>query len=150
MSWDANGLTLRSRRGTDLEPSFPELRAGAMQLPDATALGGELVVWDAAGRLAFERLQGRLQRRGAGALRLAEQWPAHFVAFDLLRHSGTDTTGGPRGAAHRRRRGGPPGRAPHRQPHRGPERGRGCGPGRSPGPGRHPGHRGAVPAPARR
>ncbi|MGW3019759.1 hypothetical protein [Streptomyces longwoodensis] len=43
-------------------------------------------------RLAFERLQGRLQRRGAGAARLAEQWPAHFVAFDLLRLAGTDTT----------------------------------------------------------
>ncbi|MET8582225.1 ATP-dependent DNA ligase [Streptomyces collinus] len=93
LSWDAHRLTLRSCRGTDLEPAFPELRAGAAQLPDATALDGELVVWDAAGRLAFERLQGRLQSRGAGALRLAEQWPAHFVAFDLLRLSGTDTAG---------------------------------------------------------
>ncbi|MFF4442423.1 ATP-dependent DNA ligase [Streptomyces sp. NPDC001621] len=92
LSWDAGRLVLRSRRGTDLEPAFPELRSGAAQLPDATALDGELVAWDAAGRLAFERLQGRLQRRGAGALRLAEQWPAHFVAFDLLRVSGTDTT----------------------------------------------------------
>ncbi|MDX2591416.1 ATP-dependent DNA ligase [Streptomyces sp. WI03-4A] len=60
----------------------------------------ELVVWDAAGRLAFERLQGRLQRRGAGALRRAEQWPVHFVAFDLLRLSGTDT---PRRTYRRRR-----------------------------------------------
>ncbi|MFF3335721.1 hypothetical protein ACFYWX_40430 [Streptomyces sp. NPDC002888] len=30
-----------------------------MQLPDATAMDGELVVWDAAGRLTFERLQNR-------------------------------------------------------------------------------------------
>ncbi|MEV5801812.1 hypothetical protein [Streptomyces collinus] len=29
LSWDAHRLILRSRRGTDLEPSFPELRAGA-------------------------------------------------------------------------------------------------------------------------
>ncbi|MFF4845562.1 ATP-dependent DNA ligase [Streptomyces collinus] len=92
LSWDAHRLVLRSRRDTDLEPSFPEVRTGAAQLPDATALDGELVVWDIVGRLAFERLQGRLQRRGAGALRLAGQWPAHFVAFDLLRLSGTDTT----------------------------------------------------------
>ncbi|MGW7387010.1 ATP-dependent DNA ligase [Streptomyces sp. NPDC054794] len=92
LSWDAHRLVLRSRRGTALEPAFPELRSGAAQLPDATALDGELVVWDAASRLAFERLQGRLQRRGAGALRLAEPWPAHFVAFDLRRLSGTDTT----------------------------------------------------------
>jgi ATP-dependent DNA ligase len=34
-------------------------------------------------------------RRGA-----AEEWPVHFVAFDLLRLSGTDTTGWP----YRRRR----------------------------------------------
>jgi ATP-dependent DNA ligase len=80
--------------------SFPEIVAGAAQLPDATALDGELVVWDAAGRLAFEQLQNRLQRRGAGAARAAGEWPAHFVAFDLLRLSGTDTTSWP----YRRRR----------------------------------------------
>lgn len=76
-------------------PSFPEVVAGVVQLPDATALDGELVVWDAAGRLAFERLQNRLARRGAGAARAAEEGPAHFVAFDLLRLSGTNTTGWP-------------------------------------------------------
>jgi ATP-dependent DNA ligase len=43
-------------------------------------------------RLAFERLQGRLQRRGASAAQLAQAWPAHFVAFDLLRLAGRDTT----------------------------------------------------------
>ncbi|MDT0573387.1 ATP-dependent DNA ligase [Streptomyces sp. DSM 3412] len=71
-----------------------------MQLPDATALDDELVVWDDAGRLAFERLQNRLARRGAGAARAAEEWPARFIAFDLVRLSGTDTTGWP----YRRRR----------------------------------------------
>ncbi|WP_235614041.1 ATP-dependent DNA ligase [Streptomyces olivochromogenes] len=76
-------------------PAFPEVMAGAAQLPDATALDGELVVWDAAGRLAFERLHNPLARRGTGAARAAEEWPAHFVAFDLLRLSGTDTTGWP-------------------------------------------------------
>ncbi|MGW0574095.1 ATP-dependent DNA ligase [Streptomyces tauricus] len=69
----------------------PEVVAGAGQLPDATALDGELR--DAAGRLAFERLQNRLARRGAGTVRAAEQWPAYFDAFDLLRLSGTDATG---------------------------------------------------------
>jgi hypothetical protein len=58
-------------------------------------MDGELVVWDAAGRLAFERLQNRLARRGAGAVRADEEWPAHFVAFELLRLSGTVTTGWP-------------------------------------------------------
>ncbi|MER5577055.1 ATP-dependent DNA ligase [Streptomyces massasporeus] len=65
--------------------------AGAAQLPNATALDGELVVWEE-GRLAFERLQNRLQRRGAGATRAADEAPAHFVTFDLLRLSGTNTT----------------------------------------------------------
>ncbi|MEV0239924.1 hypothetical protein AB0I06_08310 [Streptomyces sp. NPDC050674] len=65
--------------------------AGAVQLPDVTALDGELVVWEH-GRLAFERLQNWLQRRGAGAARAADETPAHFDAFDLLRLAGTDTT----------------------------------------------------------
>ncbi|MFD9195456.1 ATP-dependent DNA ligase [Streptomyces phaeochromogenes] len=100
VSVDAGQVVLRSRRGTEMGPSFPEVVAGAAQLPDATALDGELIVWDAAGRLAFERLQNRLARRGAEAARAAEEWPTHFVAFDLLRLSGTDTTSWP----YRRRR----------------------------------------------
>ncbi|MFK0172595.1 ATP-dependent DNA ligase [Streptomyces sp. NPDC090306] len=100
VSVDAGGVVLRSRRGTEMGPGFPEVVAAAAQLSDATALDGELVVWDAAGRLAFERLQGRLHRRGAGALRAAAEWPAHFVVFDVLRLAGTDTTGWP----YRRRR----------------------------------------------
>jgi hypothetical protein len=57
---DEARVVLRSRRGTDMGPAFPEIVAGAVQLPDASALDGELVVWDAAGRLAFEQLQDRL------------------------------------------------------------------------------------------
>ncbi|MEU0008219.1 hypothetical protein ABZ079_29150 [Streptomyces sp. NPDC006314] len=54
VSVDGGGVVLRSRRGTEMLQAFPEIGAGAAQLPDATALDGELVVWDAAGRLAFE------------------------------------------------------------------------------------------------
>ncbi|WP_258382924.1 ATP-dependent DNA ligase [Streptomyces sp. NTH33] len=82
-----------------MTPTFPEIVAGAAQLPDATALDGELAVWEE-GRSAFEHFQGRLQRLDAGADRLARQWPAHFAAFDLLRLAGTDTTRWP----YRRRR----------------------------------------------
>ncbi|WP_217236262.1 ATP-dependent DNA ligase [Streptomyces sp. AC555_RSS877] len=96
---DAGRVVLRSRRGTEMVQAFPEVVAGVVQLPDATALDGELVVWEE-GRLAFERLQGRLQHRGAGAVRAAAEWPVHFVAFDVLRLSGSDTTGWP----YRRRR----------------------------------------------
>ncbi|MEU2288556.1 ATP-dependent DNA ligase [Streptomyces sp. NPDC013178] len=100
VSVDSGRVVLRSRRGTEMLSAFPEIEAGAAQLPDATALDGELVVWDATGRLAFEQLQNRLQRRGAGAARAAGEWPAHFVAFDLLRLAGTDAAGG----SYRRRR----------------------------------------------
>ncbi|MFF6954686.1 ATP-dependent DNA ligase [Streptomyces iakyrus] len=54
---------------------------------------GELVVWER-DRLAFERLQQRLARPGAAAAQAAREWPAHFVAFDLV-HRGDDVTGWP-------------------------------------------------------
>ncbi|WP_280900811.1 MULTISPECIES: hypothetical protein [unclassified Streptomyces] len=76
VSFDQGQVLLRSRRGTQMAAAFPEIVSGAGQLPDATAL--ELVVWEN-GRLAFERLQDRLHRRGAGAARAAHLWPAHFV-----------------------------------------------------------------------
>ncbi|ALV48130.1 hypothetical protein ASR50_34475 [Streptomyces sp. 4F] len=43
-SWDAGRLLLRSRQGTPLADAFSEVRAGAVQLPDGTALDRELVV----------------------------------------------------------------------------------------------------------
>jgi ATP-dependent DNA ligase len=80
--------------------SSPWRRAGGAALdagngddglvPD-TGLDGELVVWEW-GRLAFERLQQRLARRGAGAVEAARQWPAHYVVFDLV-HASEDVTG---------------------------------------------------------
>ncbi|MFF2386341.1 hypothetical protein [Streptomyces sp. NPDC058108] len=42
-------------------------------------------------RLAFAQLQNRLRQRGAGAARAAEKWLTHFVVFDLLRLSETNT-----------------------------------------------------------
>ncbi|WP_051862852.1 hypothetical protein [Streptomyces ochraceiscleroticus] len=52
-----------------------------------------MVIW-ADGRLAFEHLTRRLNRRAATAARLAEQHPVHFVAFDLL-HQDVDLTARP-------------------------------------------------------
>lgn len=96
VSVDAGTAVLRSRRGTQMGPAFPEIVAGTSQLPDQTALDGELIVWDwEQGRLSFEQLQNRLHRRGAAAARAADRWPAQYVAFDLLRMSGTDTAAWP-------------------------------------------------------
>ncbi|MCL6735091.1 ATP-dependent DNA ligase [Streptomyces neyagawaensis] len=86
-------VLLRSRQGTDMIGSFPEIRAAALAQPaDDVGLDGELVVWES-GRLAFERRQQRLVRRGKGAGEAARQWPAHYVPFDLLHQGGTDVTG---------------------------------------------------------
>ncbi|MFD5575309.1 ATP-dependent DNA ligase, partial [Streptomyces cadmiisoli] len=54
LSVDAEQVLLRSRRGTDLAPAFPDI-VSASRLPDDTAADGEPVVWEA-GRLAVERL----------------------------------------------------------------------------------------------
>ncbi|MCX4462235.1 hypothetical protein OG585_55395 (plasmid) [Streptomyces sp. NBC_01340] len=40
VSVGAGQVVLRSRRGTEMAASFPEVVAGAVQLPDATALDG--------------------------------------------------------------------------------------------------------------
>lgn len=87
-------VVLQSRRGTQMAAAFPEVTAAAATLPGDVGLDGELVVWEA-GRLAFERLQGRLNIGGATTTRMAAQWPVHFVAFDLLHLGGEDLTGRP-------------------------------------------------------
>ncbi|WP_199896917.1 ATP-dependent DNA ligase [Streptomyces niger] len=93
LAYDQEQTLLRSRHGTDLTGAFPELVAVAAVLPYDVVLDGEVVIW-AEGRLAFEYLTRRLNRRAATVARLAEQYPAHFVAFDLL-HQDVDLTGRP-------------------------------------------------------
>ena len=52
-------ITLVSRRGTNLLPSYPEIGECLKALPDL-ALDGELVILDEQGRPQFERLRRRL------------------------------------------------------------------------------------------
>ncbi|MGW5640803.1 ATP-dependent DNA ligase [Streptomyces sp. NPDC003832] len=93
LSLDGKVVQLSSRHGTDMTAAFPEITGGAAsQLADATLLDGELVVPDP-GQLASEPLHHRVRHRGADAVRAARQMPAHFVAFDVLRTTGTVTTG---------------------------------------------------------
>lgn len=87
------GPVVPRRCGTEMASAFPDIAGAAVQLPDATALDGELVVWED-DRLAFERLQNRLQRRGAaaaqgrrrvaGALRRVRPAPAVRDGHDAL------------------------------------------------------------------
>ncbi|MFD3622767.1 hypothetical protein ACFWWT_48205 [Streptomyces sp. NPDC058676] len=74
-------MLLRSRRGTDMTASFPEIRAAALaQLPEDIGLDGELVVWER-DRLAFERLQQRLP--GAGQLPLRRRGSGRRTSCSL-------------------------------------------------------------------
>lgn len=71
-------VEIRSRQGTLLSPGFPEITAAARTLP-AVILDGEIVIWHD-GRLAFERLLRRLNRRPASVEAEVRSSPAHFVA----------------------------------------------------------------------
>ncbi|MDQ0605407.1 hypothetical protein QF037_009752 [Streptomyces canus] len=92
--WADGRVAVRSRNGSDLSAAFPEIEEAVRRLPDDTAVDCELIVWEA-GRLAFERLQQRMHHRDAAAARAALEFPAHLVAFDLLRVHGSDLTGRP-------------------------------------------------------
>ncbi|WP_125778373.1 ATP-dependent DNA ligase [Antribacter gilvus] len=84
------GATLRSRRGTDLSATFPEITAAAVaQLAPGAALDGELVVWTA-GRLDFEALQERMGRGPRTAAAASRSRPASLAVFDLLAVDGRD------------------------------------------------------------
>jgi ATP-dependent DNA ligase len=77
---------LLSRNGTDLTQPFADIAAAAdRDLPDDqdVILDGELVVFHE-GKLAFDRLQRRMNRRAGAVAREIAEAPAHFVVFDLL------------------------------------------------------------------
>jgi DNA ligase-1 len=87
----AGGCSLWSRGEELINEAFPELIALAEQLPQGTALDGEVIVWhgDADTPEAFASLQRRLGRK-APSRSLQRDCPAAFVAYDLLEHQGID------------------------------------------------------------
>ncbi|MEU6422289.1 ATP-dependent DNA ligase [Streptomyces spiralis] len=82
-------VLLQSRRGSLIQTRFPDLVRAATALPDGLVLDGELVVW-AGEQLSFEALQRRAASSGRTAARLAQETPAHFVAFDVLQADGNE------------------------------------------------------------
>ncbi|MEV6781165.1 ATP-dependent DNA ligase [Streptomyces sp. NPDC051098] len=80
---------LQSRNLRDLTGAFPEIVGAAAALGEDVVLDGEIVI-HTEGRLNFAALQQRLNRRPATARRLAIEQPAHFIAFDMLEHQGTN------------------------------------------------------------
>jgi bifunctional non-homologous end joining protein LigD len=100
---DGKKVTLRSRRGLDLSPSFPRLvEELAGQAAGTMILDGEIVAFDASGQPSFHALQNRVQAKSAAELQAAERdVPLLYYAFDLLYFAGIDLRGRP--YRHRRR-----------------------------------------------
>lgn len=77
-------------RGEDLiTPQFPEITEAFATWPDGTVLDGELVCWTGDRPRPFNDLQKRLGRKRVSQT-LREQYPVHFIAYDLLEQGGQD------------------------------------------------------------
>lgn len=83
-------VVIQSRDSRPLDRYFPELHAlFRAQLPGDCLLDGEIVIAAAHG-LDFDALQQRVHPAASRIARLAQETPASFVAFDLLRLDGED------------------------------------------------------------
>lgn len=94
---DGDDVVVQSRNGEDISYAFPEVVAAAREgIPERIVLDGELVI-AAHGRLWFERLGQRIRPRSeAGGWKiteLARDFPASYVAFDLLALGDEDLSG---------------------------------------------------------
>src|SRR5690625_1990945 len=83
---DGDDVEIGSRNERPMTRYFPELVDAVRQhLPERCVVDGEVIVINADGvRLDFEALQQRIHPAESRVRLLAEQTPAHFVAFDLL------------------------------------------------------------------
>ncbi|HEX6700641.1 MAG TPA: ATP-dependent DNA ligase [Gaiellaceae bacterium] len=86
---DGGELALWSRNGRPLLRYFPELRPLGEQLPEHSALDGEIVI-EREGVLDFDAMQMRLHPAESRVRRLAGEIPAQFVAFDVLLWDGDE------------------------------------------------------------
>ncbi len=91
---DGGAVTLTSRTGKDLSPSYPELvEALAAEAATDFVADGEIVAFDGA-QTSFARLQGRMQIRDPRLARMTGI-PVFLYLFDLLRFDGHDLTAMP-------------------------------------------------------
>ncbi len=77
---DHEPTMIQSRGGKPLQRYFPELRFPAGRY----VVDGEIVIDDPEGGQDFDALQNRIHPAKSRIDMLAEQTPAHYVAFDLL------------------------------------------------------------------
>ena len=94
---DRDEVEIGSRNERPMTRYFPELVAAIQaELPPRVVVDGEIVILDSTGqRLDFEALLQRIHPAESRINLLAEQTPAHFVAFDLLALGDDDLTGQP-------------------------------------------------------
>ncbi|MDF2992696.1 MAG: ATP-dependent ligase [Microbacterium sp.] len=85
--WDGERLRLRSRNGTDLTATYPELTAVDLGLGhDPAILDGEIVALDAQSRPSFPLLQKRMNLAQPREIeREARRTPVQLYLFDVLR-----------------------------------------------------------------
>src|SRR5215467_5041801 len=91
---DGDEIEIGSRNERPMTRYFPEIVAAILtELPSRCVIDGEIVVPHASGqRLDFEALQLRIHPAASRVSLLAEQTPAHFIAFDLLALGDRDYT----------------------------------------------------------
>lgn len=91
---DGEEVEIGSRNERPMTRYFPELVAALrVNLPTRCVLDGEIVVpVDGGTRLDFDALSQRIHPAGSRIALLAQQTPAHFLAFDLLALDDTDYT----------------------------------------------------------
>src|SRR6201981_3206033 len=89
---DGDEIEIVSRNERPMTRYFPELVAAIKaELPERCVIDGEIVIPDGEGRrLDFEALQLRIQPAASRVSLLADQTPAHFIAFDLLALGNSD------------------------------------------------------------
>jgi ATP-dependent DNA ligase len=81
---DGDNVQIQSRDLKPLQRYFPELAAPLRaQLPERCVLDGEIVIAHN-GVLDFEALLQRIHPAESRVKMLSEQWPASYVAFDML------------------------------------------------------------------
>jgi ATP-dependent DNA ligase len=94
---DGDEVEIGSRNERPMTRYFPEVvEAIRLHLPERCVIDGEIVIPAGDGRhLDFDALLQRIHPAASRVNLLAEQTPAHFVAFDLLALGDTDYTGHP-------------------------------------------------------
>ncbi|GAA2108908.1 ATP-dependent DNA ligase [Microlunatus panaciterrae] len=87
---DGSNVTLQSRNGHDVTPSYPELVPSLAELPvDRAVLDGEIVALDAQGRPDFGRLQRRMNVSKPTEVEQGRRsTPVHLMIFDILELNG--------------------------------------------------------------